>query len=145
MSRPASALDPVFRLSDRIALVPVVHGSGDCSVAVRRMMLEYEFDCLAVPLPPSHQSLVEEGIRKLPRVSAILQHPGGYRPADWGVMDGRGRYVNADLPLRSHRSLPARDCRLAKRDGRTSSAGVYRRGSGNVSVAFHGHARPVCH
>ena len=91
MNAAASSVNPVFRLSDRITLVPVVHGSGDCSVAVRRMMLEHDFHCLAVPLPPSHQTLVEDGVRQLPRISVILQHPTSYRPADWGETEHSDR------------------------------------------------------
>jgi len=60
-------------LSDRITLVPVLHGSGDFAIAVRRLMLEQSFDCLAVPLPPSFQPAVEQAIRQLPTPTAVLQ------------------------------------------------------------------------
>ena len=50
---------PVLRLGDGISCVPVIHGSGDFALAVRRLMVEEAFDCLAVPLPPSFQADVE--------------------------------------------------------------------------------------
>lgn len=62
-----------LQLGSRITLVPVLHGSGDFAVAVRRLMLEQKFDCLAVPLPPSFQDKVEEAIALLPVPSAVLQ------------------------------------------------------------------------
>lgn len=62
-----------LELGSHITLVPVLHGSGDFAIAVRRLMLEQKFDCLAVPLPPSFQQPVEEAIALLPTPSAILQ------------------------------------------------------------------------
>ncbi|QDU28131.1 hypothetical protein ETAA8_32310 [Anatilimnocola aggregata] len=62
-----------LHLSDRITLVPVLHGSGDFAIAVRRLMLEQSFDCLAVPLPPSFQPAVEQAIGQLPTPTAVLQ------------------------------------------------------------------------
>lgn len=80
--------DEVLRLSERITLVPVVHGSGDMAVAVRRLLLDRPCDLLAVPIPPSFQEAVEVAIRFLPTVGMALQRepkrwPGadeGWRP-----------------------------------------------------------------
>lgn len=66
-------MQTALQLGDRITLVPVLHGSGDFAVAVRRLMLEQSFDCLAVPLPPSFQPKVEEAISLLPTPSAVVQ------------------------------------------------------------------------
>jgi hypothetical protein len=63
----------VFRLGRNITLYPVVHGSGDSAVEVRRLMLSRRFDCLAVPLPPSFQAEVEQAVECLPRISVVLQ------------------------------------------------------------------------
>jgi hypothetical protein len=63
----------VLRLGDRITCLPVIHGSGDFALAVRRLMLEQTFDCLAVPLPPSFQADVERGIDLLPSPTIITQ------------------------------------------------------------------------
>ena len=43
----------VLSISEKITVLPVIHGSGDFAIEVRRVMLEQHFDCLAVPLPPS--------------------------------------------------------------------------------------------
>ena len=64
---------PVLTLGRNITLFPVIHGSGDFAVEVRRLMLSRKFSCLAVPLPPSFQSAVEAAVEQLPSVSVVLQ------------------------------------------------------------------------
>jgi len=66
-------LSDVLRLSARITCLPVIHGSGDFALAVRRVMLEQSFDCVAVPLPPSFQAQVEQAVECLPAVTAVVQ------------------------------------------------------------------------
>jgi hypothetical protein len=66
-------LSEVLRLSPRILIFPVVHGSGDCALAVRRVMLAQAFDCVTVPLPPSFAPAVEQAIDKLPAPSIVVQ------------------------------------------------------------------------
>ena len=90
----------VFRLPDRITLVPVVHGSGDMAVEVRRLLSEGEFDCLAVPLPDNFQDDVETAVLELPRVSAVVQREGR---TDWSesgedddAPDRRANFVPID-------------------------------------------------
>ncbi len=39
-----------LRISPRIRVLPIVHGSGDFAVRVRAELLEQPCDCLAVPL-----------------------------------------------------------------------------------------------
>lgn len=63
-----------LQFSDRITCLPIIHGSGDFAIEVRRMMLSERFDCLAIPLPPSFQNDVERAIQFLPSVSLVLQH-----------------------------------------------------------------------
>ena len=63
-----------LRISPRIAVVPIIHGSGDFANAVRRVMLSHRFDCLAVPLPRSFQGDVERAVVGLPRLSAVVQY-----------------------------------------------------------------------
>jgi hypothetical protein len=63
----------VLALGPRIACLPVIHGSGDFALVVRRMMLERAFDCVAVPLPPSFQAEVERGIDMLPSPTIVTQ------------------------------------------------------------------------
>ncbi len=103
----------VLRLAPNITLLPVIHGSGDFSFAVRKLMLEQSFDCLAVPLPASFQEQVESAIGWLPMptlVAETLTH--GYA-TDWSPPseehendhqdrlgnDGLGAAVNPDRPI----------------------------------------------
>ncbi len=62
-----------LRISPKIACLPIIHGSGDYAIEVRRRMLATDFDCLAVPLPPSFQADVERAVHLLPSISAVLQ------------------------------------------------------------------------
>ena len=62
-----------LQFSDKIWCLPIIHGSGDFAIEVRRMMLSDHFDCLAVPLPPSFQHDVERAIEFLPNVSFVIQ------------------------------------------------------------------------
>lgn len=63
----------LLRLGDSIAVLPVIHGSGQFALTVRRWMLEQDFDCVAVPLPESFREGVEAGIVDLPRPSIVIQ------------------------------------------------------------------------
>jgi hypothetical protein len=55
-------MHPFLKISQRISVMPVIHGSADSALQVRKCMLESEFDCLALPLPPSFQPEVEQGV-----------------------------------------------------------------------------------
>ena len=66
-------LSDFLKLSPKIWVLPVIHGSGDLAIEVRRVMLGQTFDCLAVPLPPSFQRDVEEAITWLPQLSLVVQ------------------------------------------------------------------------
>jgi hypothetical protein len=72
MSKQPTAAD-FLRLSERIRVLPIIHGSGDFAVRVRAELLERPGDCLAVPLPPSFQDDVEEAVQNLPVVSCVVQ------------------------------------------------------------------------
>ncbi|MGB7345846.1 MAG: hypothetical protein WBD20_16640 [Pirellulaceae bacterium] len=78
----------LLRLGDRISVLPIIHGSGQFSLLVRRWMLEQSFDCVAVPLPESFRESVEAGVVELPRPSIVMQSPapcyeaGTWRPDD---------------------------------------------------------------
>ena len=69
MDAPADS----FQLGNNITLFPVIHGSGDSALEVRRLMLERHFDCVAVPLPQSFQDEVETALDRLPGISVVLQ------------------------------------------------------------------------
>lgn len=66
-------ISQVLKLGNNITVLPVVHGSGDFAVEVRRLMLSHSFDCVALPLPPSFQAEVESAVGWLPNVSVVLQ------------------------------------------------------------------------
>ena len=80
MSEPGS---PVLQLGSHITLLPIIHGSGEFALAVRRVMLEQEFDCVAVPLPPSFQADVERAIEFLPSPSLVTQSETRQYDTDW--------------------------------------------------------------
>jgi hypothetical protein len=63
----------LFQFSSRITAIPVIHGSGDFAVELRRIMLAERFDCLAVSLPPSFKLDVERAIAALPLVTIVAQ------------------------------------------------------------------------
>ncbi len=75
---------PFLQLSSRICVLPIIHGSGDFAIEVRRVMLSENFDCLAVPLPASFQEDVERAIAFLPSVTAVLQEePTSFTTSEW--------------------------------------------------------------
>jgi hypothetical protein len=63
----------VLRIGPHVTALPVVHGSGDFAWEVRRWMLACDFDCLAVPLPPSFQAAVCRGVIRLPHPMMVIQ------------------------------------------------------------------------
>ena len=73
MPTPYDAPMDFLSLSDRIRVWPVLHGSGDFAVEIRRRLLAGPVDCLAVPLPESFAAAVEEGIGLLPGLTAAVQ------------------------------------------------------------------------
>jgi hypothetical protein len=71
----SSKVPELLRLGSRIAVLPIVHGSGQFAMTVRRWMLEKAFDCVAVPLPESFRESVEAAVLDLPRPSIVMQFP----------------------------------------------------------------------
>ena len=67
--------------------MPVIHGSADSALQVRKCMLDGEFDCLAVPLPPSFKSQVEDGIDLLPMPTVVLQSEQRAYRTEWSPED----------------------------------------------------------
>src|SRR5262245_14741501 len=80
----------VLQLGNRIACLPVIHGSGDFALAVRRVMLEEAFDCMAVPLPPSFQADVERGIELLPVPTMVVQRESVGFQTEWSPEESTG-------------------------------------------------------
>lgn len=73
----------VLQIGSHITALPIIHGSGDFALEVRRMMLEGDFDCIAVPLPPSFQEDVEAAIEMLPRPTVVLQRESPRFGTEW--------------------------------------------------------------
>ena len=67
---------PIFDLGPHITLLPIVHGSGDFALEVRRRLLSASCDCLAVPLPPAFEDGVEDAVARLPGISVVAQQEG---------------------------------------------------------------------
>lgn len=72
MSRTTPTDAQILRLSPRIDLLPILHGSGDIAQEVREALIAKRYDCLAVPLPPSVEDCVEQAIDRLPEISLIV-------------------------------------------------------------------------
>lgn len=70
-------LHPLLKIGPRINVLPVVHGSGDFAWEVRRVLMNGQYDCLAVPLPPSFQNSVEAAVLDLPKPSVVYQQSLG--------------------------------------------------------------------
>ena len=66
----------VLTLSHHIDLLPVLHGSGDFALEVRRRILVGDYDCVAVPIPPAFEDPLEDAVGRLPAVHLVVQPEG---------------------------------------------------------------------
>lgn len=73
----SAAVESSLRLSPRIEILPIIHASGDMAWEVRETLIARRYDCLAVPLPPSLESAVEEAIEVLPGISVVCVKEDG--------------------------------------------------------------------
>ncbi len=67
------AFAEMLRIGPRVTVLPVVHGSGDFAWTIRDWILRGNYDCLAVPLPPSFAPMVEAAIGQLPAPGIVVQ------------------------------------------------------------------------
>lgn len=75
-----------LKISPKITALPIIHGSGDFAIEVRRVMLSEKYDCLAVPLPPSFQQDVERAIEFLPSITVVVQEePNPFSVEPWSA------------------------------------------------------------
>ncbi len=63
----------ILDLSPQLSVLPIVYGSGDFALEVRRRLEHLRPDCVAVALPPSFAAALEEGVERLPQVSVVIQ------------------------------------------------------------------------
>ena len=73
-SEDSQSIPDLLRIGQSISVAPIIHGSGQFAHAVRRWLLDYKFDCVAIPLPESFKTSVEEGVLELPRPSIVIQN-----------------------------------------------------------------------
>ncbi len=76
-----------LQLGSAITMLPIVHGSAQSALLVRRRMLEGSFDALAVPLPVSFAEPVCEAVERLPVPAMVLQEAGLRWGGDWSAPD----------------------------------------------------------
>jgi hypothetical protein len=91
-------INEFLEIGPHVTALPVVHGCGDFTWEVRRLMLKHSFDCLAVPLPTSFQSSVEQAILDLPVPSIVVQQDFTGDSTDWTPeSDGENSEENEEL------------------------------------------------
>lgn len=73
----------LLKIGPHVTALPVVHGSGDFAVEVRRIMMSNHYDCLAVPLPGSFQSNVLDQVLQLPTPSVVVQRAAPAFQTEW--------------------------------------------------------------
>ncbi|TWU58746.1 hypothetical protein Poly51_15260 [Rubripirellula tenax] len=104
----SNRIPELLRIGERIAILPIVHGSGQFALTVRRWMLEESFDCVAVPLPESFRVAVEDAVLDLPTPSIVIQpavssfesDAESWAPKPWEAEDGDGDDEDDDtLPV----------------------------------------------
>ncbi len=98
-------MNAVLDFSPRIGVLPIIYGSADFALEVRRRLRATQYDCLAVALPASFAAPVERGIELLPRVTVTVQQElvvdsaVNYVPIDpcQGVIAGLREAMDADV------------------------------------------------
>jgi hypothetical protein len=71
MATSSATAESVFRLSARLSVLPILHGSGDMAQEVREFLISRPVDCVAVPLPPSFETAVEQAVADLPAINVV--------------------------------------------------------------------------
>jgi len=100
----------VLQISPRITCLPVIHGSGDFALAVRRVMLEQAFDCVAVPLPESFRAEVERGIELLPSPTIVTQPEAPRFVTEWSQESDNDAEEEQGDEEPSHSYVPIDPC-----------------------------------
>ena len=98
-----------LNITNRISVLPVIHGSGDFAVEVRDRILRLEPDCIAIPLPPSFQDEVEAGVDDLPYVSmvSVNENDPSYFRDDAGFDESWRQYPQPEEDLGAEEELLA--------------------------------------
>ncbi|MFM8218533.1 MAG: hypothetical protein ACKOJF_06370, partial [Planctomycetaceae bacterium] len=105
---PPSPAASLLRFSPRLTVLPVIHGSGDFAVEVRRRMLVERYDCLAVPLPPSFRDSLEQAVLDLPAAGLVWQRePREWQPQEWQPQEWQPGDQPAESADSAGESVPA--------------------------------------
>jgi len=75
------------KLSERITIVPILHGTGAIASHVRSLCMEQRFDCIAVDVPEIFQDDIGRAVEELPLIQALVAREEGeercfYAPVD---------------------------------------------------------------
>ncbi|XZE56755.1 hypothetical protein SH139x_002887 [Planctomycetaceae bacterium SH139] len=92
-------IPPLLQISPRITALPIIHGSGQCALIVRRWMLEHKVDCVALPLPESFREPVETAVLELPRPAIVIQPPrekADFEITEWSAENEHGFFGSDD-------------------------------------------------
>lgn len=84
----------VFQIGARVSCFPVIHGSGDFAVAIRRKLIDEQFTCVAIALPHSFRDAILAGIDLLPRPTIALQEQQFELGNEGDEEDDEGRAYN---------------------------------------------------
>ena len=87
----------LLEIGPHVTALPIVYGRGDFAWEVRRLMLKHDFDCLAVPLPPSFQASVEQAILNLPVPSVVFQRDATDYSTSWEPEESRSLSSDDDF------------------------------------------------
>jgi len=99
-----------LELGPHISCLPVIHGSGDFALAVRQVMLEQAFDCVAVPLPESFRAEVERGIELLPSPTIVTQPEAPRFVTEWSPESDNDADEDEGDEEPSHSYVPIDPC-----------------------------------
>ena len=101
-------MNSVLDLSERLSVLPILHGSGDFALQVRRHLMNWSPDCVALPLPPSFAEPVEQGVNRLPQISVAIQREisieGAYNYVPIDPCQGVISAVRTAMDLGTHRA-----------------------------------------
>ena len=101
-------MNSVLDLSERLSVLPILYGSGDFALQVRRHLTNWSPDCVALPLPPSFAEPVEQGVNRLPQISVAIQREisieGAYNYVPIDPCQGVISAVRTAMDLGTHRA-----------------------------------------
>jgi hypothetical protein len=89
----------LLQIGPRVTALPVIHGSADFAWEVRRLILQMQPDCLAVPLPPSFARPVMEAVLELPQPALVAQRVLNDGSDGFGDSEDEGKAEASYVPI----------------------------------------------